>query len=103
MNWGLSLTNTLMAHIHQMFHGIAIELLKHCKMGHHTLERIKIIMEIMASINNDNHLFVTAYLIMQVLGVFEWSGVDPIPPELFLLPSWVPIQPGRFFFNLVHV
>jgi cycloartenol synthase len=32
---------------------------------------------------------------LQVLGVFEWSGVNPIPPELFLLPSLVPIQPGN--------
>ncbi|XP_066350759.1 cycloartenol synthase 2-like isoform X4 [Miscanthus floridulus] len=34
---------------------------------------------------------------LSVLGVFEWSGVNPIPPELFLLPSWVPIQPGRLW------
>uniref|UniRef100_A0A0E0LSF4 Terpene cyclase/mutase family member n=1 Tax=Oryza punctata TaxID=4537 RepID=A0A0E0LSF4_ORYPU len=34
---------------------------------------------------------------LSVLGVFEWSGVNPIPPELFLLPSFVPIQPGRLW------
>ncbi|AQK41043.1 Camelliol C synthase [Zea mays] len=34
---------------------------------------------------------------LSVLGVFEWSGVNPIPPELFLFPSWVPIQPGRLW------
>ncbi|KAM0835588.1 hypothetical protein ACQ4PT_062843 [Festuca glaucescens] len=34
---------------------------------------------------------------LSVLGVFEWSGVNPIPPELFLLPSLVPIQPGRLW------
>ncbi|KAM0905444.1 hypothetical protein ACQ4PT_017367 [Festuca glaucescens] len=33
----------------------------------------------------------------QVLGVFEWSGVNPIPPELFLLPSLIPIQPGQLW------
>ncbi|KAK8450401.1 hypothetical protein SEVIR_6G021300v4 [Setaria viridis] len=34
---------------------------------------------------------------LSVLGVFEWSGVNPIPPELFLLPSLVPVQPGRLW------
>lgn len=34
---------------------------------------------------------------LSVLGVFEWSGVNPIPPELFLLPSLIPIQPGRLW------
>uniref|UniRef100_A0A8R7QX31 Terpene cyclase/mutase family member n=2 Tax=Triticum urartu TaxID=4572 RepID=A0A8R7QX31_TRIUA len=34
---------------------------------------------------------------LSVLGVFEWSGVNPMPPELFLLPSFVPIQPGRLW------
>ncbi|EEC83118.1 hypothetical protein OsI_28277 [Oryza sativa Indica Group] len=34
---------------------------------------------------------------LSVLGVFDWSGVNPIPPELFLLPSFVPIQPGRLW------
>ncbi|XP_020157569.1 lupeol synthase-like [Aegilops tauschii subsp. strangulata] len=34
---------------------------------------------------------------LSVLGVSEWSGVNPMPPELFLLPSFVPIQPGRLW------
>ncbi|KAK3121299.1 hypothetical protein QOZ80_8BG0650330 [Eleusine coracana subsp. coracana] len=34
---------------------------------------------------------------LSVLGVFEWSGLNPIPPEFFLLPSLVPIQPGRLW------
>eukprot|EP00929_Paragymnodinium_shiwhaense_P104219 TRINITY_DN6837_c0_g1_i1.p1 TRINITY_DN6837_c0_g1~~TRINITY_DN6837_c0_g1_i1.p1 ORF type:complete len:821 (-),score=147.37 TRINITY_DN6837_c0_g1_i1:88-2550(-) len=32
-----------------------------------------------------------------VLGVYEWEGMAPIPPELWLLPSWCPIHPGRFW------
>ncbi|KAJ4815916.1 Terpene cyclase/mutase family member [Rhynchospora pubera] len=36
-------------------------------------------------------------LILSVLGVYEWSGVNPMPPELFLLPSFFPIHPGKFF------
>ncbi|GJN36705.1 hypothetical protein PR202_gb25592 [Eleusine coracana subsp. coracana] len=40
---------------------------------------------------------------MQVLGVFEWSGLNPIPPEFFLLPSLVPIQPDAFKRHLARV
>nr|AUD09561.1 onocerin synthase 2 [Ononis spinosa] len=29
-----------------------------------------------------------------VLGVYEWSGNNPIPPELWLLPKFSPIHPG---------
>ncbi|TVU43315.1 hypothetical protein EJB05_09774 [Eragrostis curvula] len=34
---------------------------------------------------------------LSVLGVFEWTGVNPIPPELFLLPSLIPFQPGNLW------
>ncbi|KAH0993595.1 hypothetical protein GBA52_005078 [Prunus armeniaca] len=30
----------------------------------------------------------------QVLGVYEWSGNNPLPPELWLLPYSLPIHPG---------
>ncbi|QHO42794.1 Cycloartenol synthase [Arachis hypogaea] len=33
----------------------------------------------------------------QVLGVYEWSGMNPIPPELWLLPYFVPAHPGRMW------
>ncbi|XP_078150907.1 cycloartenol synthase-like [Carex rostrata] len=36
-------------------------------------------------------------LILSVLGVYEWSGLNPMPPELFLLPSCLPIHPGKFW------
>ncbi|KAJ7516133.1 hypothetical protein O6H91_22G044400 [Diphasiastrum complanatum] len=32
---------------------------------------------------------------LAVLGVFEWSGVHPMPPELWLLPHFLPIHPGQ--------
>ncbi|XP_078178718.1 cycloartenol synthase-like isoform X2 [Carex rostrata] len=36
-------------------------------------------------------------LILSILGVYEWSGVNPVPPELFLLPSCLPIHPSKFW------
>eukprot|EP00927_Polykrikos_kofoidii_P026769 TRINITY_DN23781_c2_g1_i1.p1 TRINITY_DN23781_c2_g1~~TRINITY_DN23781_c2_g1_i1.p1 ORF type:complete len:865 (-),score=112.79 TRINITY_DN23781_c2_g1_i1:234-2747(-) len=32
-----------------------------------------------------------------ILGVYDWSGLAPVPPELWLLPSWFPVHPGRFW------
>lgn len=33
------------------------------------------------------------------LGVFEWEGVNPVPPELWLLPDWTPISPWRWWIH----
>ncbi|KAE9617061.1 hypothetical protein Lal_00034964 [Lupinus albus] len=30
-----------------------------------------------------------------VLGVYEWSGLNPLPPELWLLPNFTPLNPGK--------
>ncbi|KAK7272775.1 hypothetical protein RJT34_29606 [Clitoria ternatea] len=30
-----------------------------------------------------------------VLGVYEWSGCNPLPPEFWLLPKFTPIHPGK--------
>lgn len=39
-----------------------------------------------------------AKLYLCVLGVMSWDCIDPIPPELWLLPDWVPyIQPGKWW------
>ncbi|KAK3010013.1 hypothetical protein RJ639_011016, partial [Escallonia herrerae] len=35
----------------------------------------------------------------QVLGVYEWSGNNPLPPEIWLLPYFLPIHPGLFHIN----
>ncbi|KAL5541151.1 hypothetical protein UlMin_044368 [Ulmus minor] len=32
---------------------------------------------------------------LSVLGVYEWSGCNPLPPELWLLPKLSPIHPGK--------
>ncbi|XP_019069346.2 cycloartenol synthase [Solanum lycopersicum] len=34
---------------------------------------------------------------LSVLGVYEWSGNNPLPPELWLLPYFVPVHPGRMW------
>ncbi|KAA8535879.1 hypothetical protein F0562_030882 [Nyssa sinensis] len=31
----------------------------------------------------------------EVLGVYEWDGCDPMPPEFWLLPTISPIHPGK--------
>ncbi|XP_057761704.1 lupeol synthase-like [Arachis stenosperma] len=32
---------------------------------------------------------------VSVLGVYEWSGCNPLPPELWLLPRSTPFHPGK--------
>ncbi|AAZ12587.1 lanosterol synthase [Trypanosoma brucei brucei TREU927] len=32
-----------------------------------------------------------------VLGLYDWDGVNPIPPELSLLPNWIPFSPSRLW------
>ncbi|KAL8149707.1 cycloartenol Synthase [Apium graveolens] len=34
---------------------------------------------------------------LAVLGVFEWSGNNPLPPEIWLLPYILPFHPGRMW------
>lgn len=31
------------------------------------------------------------------LGVYDWSGLNAVPPELWLLPDWFPLHPGRWW------
>lgn len=32
--------------------------------------------------------------LLSILGVYEWDGHNPLPPELWLLPYVLPIHPG---------
>nr|POF00245.1 beta-amyrin synthase 1 [Quercus suber] len=32
-----------------------------------------------------------------ILGVFEWTGCNPMPPEFWLLPSFLPIHPAKMW------
>ncbi|CAG8636160.1 24933_t:CDS:10, partial [Racocetra persica] len=31
------------------------------------------------------------------LNVYDWTGLNPIPPELWLLPDYLPIHPSRYY------
>lgn len=34
---------------------------------------------------------------LSILGVYEWSGCQPMPPEFWLFPSYFPIHPAKMF------
>ncbi|KAH6812041.1 Terpenoid cyclases family protein [Perilla frutescens var. frutescens] len=34
---------------------------------------------------------------LSILGVFEWSGSNPMPPEFWLLPSFLPMHPAKMW------
>ncbi|OSS46813.1 hypothetical protein B5807_08745 [Epicoccum nigrum] len=40
---------------------------------------------------------------LSVLGVLDWDVVNPVPPELWLLPDWVPIAPWRWWIHMRQV
>lgn len=40
---------------------------------------------------------------MSTLGVAEWDIVNPVPPELWLLPDWTPISPWRWWIHMRQV
>eukprot|EP00981_Chlorochromonas_danica_P002874 scaffold572_cov163-Ochromonas_danica.AAC.4 len=34
---------------------------------------------------------------MAVIGVFDWDGINSIPVEMWLLPRWFPLHPGKMW------
>lgn len=40
---------------------------------------------------------------LSVLGVMDWDIVNPVPPELWLLPDWMPIAPWRWWIHMRQV
>ncbi|KAJ1966502.1 Lanosterol synthase (Oxidosqualene--lanosterol cyclase), partial [Dimargaris xerosporica] len=40
---------------------------------------------------------------MAVLGLYKYEGMNPVPPELTLLPYALPIHPGRFWIHTRQV
>ncbi|KAK4991652.1 Lanosterol synthase (Oxidosqualene--lanosterol cyclase) [Elasticomyces elasticus] len=40
---------------------------------------------------------------LSVLGVCQWDIVNPVPPELWLLPDWMPIAPWRWWIHMRQV
>ena len=37
---------------------------------------------------------------LSVLGVMKWDVVNPVPPELWLLPDWTPISPWKWWIHM---
>ncbi|KAI1494091.1 terpenoid cyclases/protein prenyltransferase alpha-alpha toroid [Biscogniauxia mediterranea] len=40
---------------------------------------------------------------LAVLGVCKWDIVNPVPPELWILPDWVPFAPWRWWIHIRQV
>jgi lanosterol synthase len=40
---------------------------------------------------------------LSCLGVCKWEIVNPVPPELWLLPDWTPISPWRWWIHIRQV
>ncbi|KAK7911224.1 Lanosterol synthase [Apiospora marii] len=40
---------------------------------------------------------------LSVLGITKWDMVNPIPPEIWLLPDWVPVAPWRWWLHIRQV
>jgi squalene/oxidosqualene cyclase-like protein len=34
---------------------------------------------------------------LAALGVYEWDGINSIPPEMWFLPRWFPLHPGKMW------
>jgi squalene/oxidosqualene cyclase-like protein len=35
--------------------------------------------------------------VLAVLGLYEWDGLHPVQPELWLIPEWLPVHPSRLW------
>jgi lanosterol synthase len=40
---------------------------------------------------------------LALLGIAPWEGMNPIPPELFLLPHAAPVHPSRFYCHTRYI
>jgi lanosterol synthase len=40
---------------------------------------------------------------LAMLGLYGWEGVNPIPPELFLLPEWLPLHPNNYYCHTRYI
>ena len=36
-------------------------------------------------------------VMLALMGCYEWDGMNPLPPELWLLPNWIPFHPWRWW------
>jgi lanosterol synthase len=40
---------------------------------------------------------------LAMVGLYGWEGVNPIPPEIFLLPDSIPIHPNNFYCHTRYI
>ncbi len=40
---------------------------------------------------------------LSMLGLYEYSGMNPVPPELFLLPRWLPFHPDKLYCHTRYI
>jgi squalene/oxidosqualene cyclase-like protein len=40
---------------------------------------------------------------LAMLGLYEYEGINPVPPEMMLLPRWVPVRPDRMYCHTRYV
>ena len=40
---------------------------------------------------------------LSMIGLYEYQGVNPIPPELFLLPDWIPLHPNNYYCHTRYI
>ncbi|KAF8032388.1 hypothetical protein BT93_D1336 [Corymbia citriodora subsp. variegata] len=42
---------------------------------------------------------------LSILGLYDWSGTKPVPPELLLLPSFLPLHPAKLwcYFRTIYM
>ena len=40
---------------------------------------------------------------LAMIGLYGYEGVNPIPPEMFLLPEWLPIHPSRYYCHTRYI
>ncbi|KAF4610517.1 hypothetical protein D9613_006740 [Agrocybe pediades] len=39
---------------------------------------------------------------LSLLNVYDWAGNNPVPPELWLLPDWVPFHPHKWWIHELY-
>jgi lanosterol synthase len=40
---------------------------------------------------------------LALLGLYDYTGINPSPPEMFLLPHWLPVHPRRFYCHTRYI
>ncbi|KAF9203447.1 Lanosterol synthase (Oxidosqualene--lanosterol cyclase), partial [Podila verticillata] len=54
-------------------------------------------------VDADHPAAIKARACLHKLGVYDWEGMNPVPPELWLLPHFLPIHPARYWCHTRNV